>query len=95
MSRFTVANGMATEVAAAFRLRPHLVDQAPGFRRMEVLCPVGRPEEFLLITHWDEREHFEHWHRGHGYRDSHTGIPKGLKLVPEETEIRFFDVVAE
>lgn len=95
MSRFAVANGMAGEVADAFRGRPHLVDQAPGFRRMEVLCPVDRPEEFLLITHWDAREHFERWHRGHHYRDAHAGIPKGLKLIPEETELRFFDVVSE
>lgn len=95
MSRFTVANGMADQVAEAFRVRPHLVDQAPGYRRMEVLCPVDRPEEFWLITHWDARADFEDWHRGHRYREAHAGIPRGLKLVPQETELRFFDLVAD
>lgn len=95
MSCFTVANDMGDEVAAAFLKRPHLVDQAPGFRRMEVLCPVDRPEQFWLITHWDDRTHFEDWHRGHDYHAAHVTIPKGLKLVPEETELRFFDLIAE
>ena len=43
MSRFTVANGMEDEVRQAFRDRPHLVDDAPGFVRMEVLSPVDDP----------------------------------------------------
>jgi hypothetical protein len=52
LSRFTIANGMEEEVKAAFRARPHGVDHAPGFVRMEVLCPFDRPQEIWLITHW-------------------------------------------
>ncbi|MCU0965479.1 MAG: antibiotic biosynthesis monooxygenase [Burkholderiaceae bacterium] len=94
-SRFVIANGMEAEVKAAFRERPHLVDRAAGFVRMEVLCPLDRPQEIWLLTHWRHANDYRAWHRGHAYRDSHRGIPKGLKLVGRETSIREFDVVCE
>lgn len=90
LSRFVVANGMAAEVREAFRHRPHRVDDAPGFVRMDVICPIERPEEFWLLTTWADEASFHAWHHGHGYRDSHRGIPKGLKLVGRETQIRYF-----
>jgi hypothetical protein len=34
-------------------------------------------------------------HLGHGYRESHRGIPKGLKLFGRETRIREFEVVCD
>ena len=34
-------------------------------------------------------------HRGHGYRESHCGLPKGLKRVGCKTCIRGFEVVCE
>ena len=54
LSRFVVANGMIDEVKAAFRNRPHLVEEAPGFVRMEVLSPLDRPEEVWLMTYWSD-----------------------------------------
>jgi heme-degrading monooxygenase HmoA len=95
LSRFVVGNGMEAEVKAAFRARPHRVDQAPGFVRMEVLCPLDRPEEIWLVTHWRCGDDYRAWHSGHGYRESHRGIPKGLKLIGRETRIREFEVVCE
>jgi heme-degrading monooxygenase HmoA len=95
LSRFTVANGMEEEVKDAFRARPHRVDHAPGFVRMEVLCPFDRPQEIWLVTHWRCAGDYHAWHHGHGYRESHGGIPKGLKLVGRETCIREFAVVCE
>lgn len=95
MSRFVVANGMAEEVREAFRNRPRRVEQAEGFLGMQVLNPEGNPDEFWLVTHWRDRRHYTRWHHSHHYRDSHQGIPRGLKLVRGATEIRCFDVVAE
>lgn len=89
-----VANGMASEVKTAFRNRPHLVDDAPGYLRMEVISPCDRPEELWLITVWTDEASFTAWHHSHLYRGAHAGIPKGLKLVPGETEIRKFEYVA-
>lgn len=95
LSRFVVANGMEAEVKAAFRERPHLVDRTAGFIRMEVLCPLDRPQEIWLVTHWRCADDYRAWHRGHDHRESHRGIPKGLKLVGRETCIREFEVVCE
>ncbi|HEX2834149.1 MAG TPA: antibiotic biosynthesis monooxygenase family protein [Thermoanaerobaculia bacterium] len=94
ISRFRVRNGMEAEVAAAFRERPHLVDTVPGFVKMEVLSPAEDAAEFWLITYWTDEGSFREWHHGHQFRDSHAGIPKGLKLDPAATELRAFHHVA-
>jgi heme oxygenase (mycobilin-producing) len=93
LSRFTIANGMENEVREAFRQRPHLVDSAPGFLRMEVISPVEKPSEIWLLTYWSDEGSFREWHRSHLYHDSHKGIPKGLKLLPKETRLSYFEYV--
>lgn len=95
LSRFTIANGMADEVRRAFRHRPHLVDNVPGFLGMEVMSPVGNAAEIWLSTRWSDEQSYRTWHRGHQYHASHKGIPKGLKLVPGSTEVRLFEVFAQ
>jgi heme-degrading monooxygenase HmoA len=91
LSKFVIANDKAAEVKEAFRQRPHLVDEQPGFVRMEVFSPLDRPEEIWLVTYWTDAESFRLWHHSHLYHQSHKGIPKGLKLVPGEQEIRCFE----
>lgn len=93
LSRFTVANGLEAEVKEAFRNRPHRVDGAPGFLRLEVLTPTDDPREIWLLTWWRDRASFEVWHRDH-LRESHQDIPRGLKLVSQSTQIRYFEPVA-
>jgi heme-degrading monooxygenase HmoA len=95
ISRFTVANEMGAEVGAAFRDRPHHVDNAQGFIRMEVANPTDNDQEFWLLTWWQEEIDFQVWHSSHAYRDSHKGMPKGLKLDPERTKMLYFHVVAQ
>jgi len=94
LSKFVVANDMTASVKAAFRHRPHVVDGAAGYLRMEVLSPSERPEEIWLVTFWTDEASFRAWHHSHLYHESHVGIPKGLKLVPGETEVRTFEHVA-
>jgi heme-degrading monooxygenase HmoA len=94
LSRFEIANGMSDQVRAAFQHRPHLVDGAPGFSGMDVMSPVDCPEEIWLLTRWDDEQSYRLWHHGHEYRDSHKGIPKGLKLVRGRTAIELFHVFA-
>jgi heme-degrading monooxygenase HmoA len=94
ISQFVVANGMTEEVKQAFLRRPHLVDSAPGFVRMDVLTPLDEPEAFWLVTYWEDQESFQQWHRGHTYKASHEGIPAGLKLVPGRNQVLLFEHVA-
>ncbi len=91
LSKFVIANDMVAEVKEAFRQRPHLVDDQPGFVRMEVFSPLDRPEEIWLVTYWTDAASFKVWHHSHLYHQSHKGIPKGLKLVPGEQQIRHFE----
>ena len=94
LSRFTIANGMAEAVQDAFRARPHLVDDEAGFVGMQVMSPLGKPDEIWLLTQWSDEASYRSWHHGHSYRESHAGIPKGLKLVPKSAEILLFNVFA-
>jgi heme oxygenase (mycobilin-producing) len=94
LSTFTIANNMAPEVKKAFQERPHLVDNAPGYRKMEVLCPQDAPNEIWLITYWTDEESYRVWHKNH-LRESHSNIPKGLKLVPRSSKVRFFTHIAD
>jgi len=93
ISRFTVAH-MTDEVKQAFQQRPHRVDNATGFVRMEVLSPCDAPDEIWLITYWKDEPSYRTWHHSHLYKESHQAIPKGLRLVPKSVSIRFFEHVA-
>jgi len=94
VSRFRVRNGMSSEVAEAFRQRPHMVDGADGFLRLDVLSPADDESEFWLLTDWRDEESFRNWHHSHEYRESHAGIPKGVKLDPAATQVRAFRYIA-
>ncbi|WP_026464864.1 antibiotic biosynthesis monooxygenase family protein [Adhaeribacter aquaticus] len=94
LSTFTIANEMSPEVREAFVNRPHLVDSAPGFQRMEVFSPQDNPNEIWLMTYWADEDSYQVWHKSHVYHDSHQGIPKGLKLVPRSAKVRFFSKFA-
>lgn len=90
-SRFTIANQMIEEVKQAFRDRPHLVDKAPGFVRLDVISPLENPEEIWLVTYWEDEDSFTNWRRSHRFRESHKWIPKGLKLVPKSVHLHRFE----
>ena len=94
LSRFVVANDMDAEVKRAFTLRPHLVDGAAGFVRMDVLSPEDMPNEIWLMTYWADIASYRTWHKSHAYHESHAGIPKGLKLVPGSAALRIFNLIA-
>ena len=94
LSRFVIANGMSAEVKAAFRARPHLVDNAPGYSRMEVISPLDRPEEIWLLTFWTDESSFQTRYHSHQYHESHRTMPKGMKLATGETSMTHFEHVS-
>ncbi len=56
---------MEAEIRAAFRNRPHLVDSATGFVRMEVPSPLDCPSEIGLMTYWASQQDYRDWHASH------------------------------
>ncbi len=93
LSRFVVANGMEAEVREAFVNRPHMVEDAAGFVRLEVLSPAEDPKEFWLLTYWETEQHFRDWHKHH-LHDSHKMIPKGLRLDARGTRVQVLNHIA-
>jgi len=67
LSRFVVANDMDAEVKRAFILRPHVVDGAAGFVRMDVLSPEDMPNEIWLMTYWADIASYRTWHKSDAY----------------------------
>ncbi len=94
-SRFVVANATADAVREAFRNRPHEVDSAPGFVRMEVMSPLDDGNEFCLTTYWSDEGSFRSWYKSHAFRESHRGIPRGLKVVRGSLNLQFYELVSE
>lgn len=91
VSRFTIANGLTAEVKQAFKDRPGLVEDTPGFVKLDVISPIQEPDQIWLLTYWQDEASYTDWHRGHTYKDAHKGIPKGLKLVPKSAQVLRFD----
>ena len=61
LSHFTVANNLAEEVKQAFRNRAGLVDNEPGFIKLEVISPLDNPHQIWLITHWTDETSYQNW----------------------------------
>src|SRR4051812_22694257 len=95
MSRFRVANGMAGEVAEAFRNRPRLVEGSPGYLGMETFIDKADETEFYLITRWTDADSFHAWHASAAHQKSHEFIPAGLKLDPSCTKVVEMERISE
>ena len=87
VSRFRVANGLEPAVEQAFLQRPRLVDDDPGFLGLEVLLDSNDRSQFYLVTRWCDEECYRKWHSSEAHRESHLGIPKGLKLDARFTSV--------
>jgi heme oxygenase (mycobilin-producing) len=94
LSQFKVANGMTDQVKNAFLNRPHQVENAPGFLRLDVVSPMDEPEEIWLLTYWSDFSSYERWHKSPAHHISHKGIPHGLRLDPTGTRVRVFDHIS-
>jgi signal transduction histidine kinase/heme-degrading monooxygenase HmoA len=93
ISRFRVANGLEQAVKEAFEERPHLVDQAPGFKSANVFTNLRDPATFLLVTEWTDVGSYRAWHSSEAHTLSHLGIPPGLKLNSAQTELTFWNEI--
>jgi quinol monooxygenase YgiN len=94
MSRFRVVNDKAEEVRQAFLNRPRLVEDAPGFLDLEVLTDNEDASCFYLLTRWINLPAYRAWHSGEAHRQSHQGIPPGLKLDPSFTKVLALNPIA-
>lgn len=87
VSRFRVANGTESDVAAAFLNRPRIVDSWPGFLGLETFRDVREATVFYLATRWTDAATFREWHSSPAHRASHAWMPDGLRLDPSYTRL--------
>ena len=95
LSRFRIANSLEAEVTQAFRHRPHLVDEAPGFLGLETFVEEQDECMFHLLTRWTDFESYRRWHTSASHRDSHKHMPKGLKLDAAFTQVLYLKKVSD
>ncbi len=93
ISCFEVKSGFEERVKQAFIDRPKQVENYQGFIRLDVISQIENVAEIWLLTHWESEERFKHWHKHH-LKESHIGIPKGLKLVPHSFKLRLFNHIS-
>ena len=96
VSKFAFTNDATSvnNMRAAFRDRPHLVENAPGFVRLDVLSPLELPNHIWLLTYWADRSSFDEWFGSHCYKASHAEIPGGIRLIDPKSEILLFEHIA-
>ena len=97
VSHLHVEEERAPELVAAFRRRAHLVDDAPGFERIEV-WQGHEPGEILMVSWWRDRASFTEYMRSAEHKQSHDRIPQDLNdsIRLERLEhLTSYEVVAE
>jgi len=59
----------------SFRERLRLVENAPGFQRLQIWRDVTRPGVFQMVSWWDNSDSFRRYIRSEEHRLSHERIP--------------------
>ncbi|HEU4975555.1 MAG TPA: antibiotic biosynthesis monooxygenase [Baekduia sp.] len=98
VSRLRVAEDRVDELVEAFRARAGLVDGFEGFIDLQVWRSDRDPGEVLMVSRWDDREHFKAYMKSHEHRVSHDRVDAGLKdaIALERLEhLHTYEVVAE
>jgi heme-degrading monooxygenase HmoA len=83
-NRIPVAKGQEAAFEARFRGRAGLVENHPGFVRLEILRPkpmimhggpAGGSEYFVVLTYWENERAFVAWTESEDFRRAHADRP--------------------
>ncbi len=82
----TVPEPMRATLEERFANRAGEVDTMEGFQSFELLRPVEGTDRYLVMTHWDSREHFQAWldsqafSRGHAQHEGSGPAASGSEV---------------
>jgi heme-degrading monooxygenase HmoA len=93
-SEVTIAADSADILERAFKDRLHLVEQAPGFQRLEVWRDLTQDGVFQMVSWWDDVDSFRTYMRSPQHRLSHARIPTEPDR-PHATALRRYVQVPE
>ena len=83
-NRIQVAKGHEEAFENRFRGRARLVENHPGFLRLEILRPgsvemhggaMGQSDYYVVLTYWETVEDFVHWTESEDFRTAHSQRP--------------------
>ncbi len=73
-NRIQVAKGHEREFEQRFEGRAGLVEDMPGFIRLEILRPV-KSDYYVVLTHWRDEAAFRAWTESAEFREAHRNRP--------------------
>jgi heme-degrading monooxygenase HmoA len=93
-SEVTIAPQAADDLARAFRDRLHLVEDAPGFQRLEVWRDLVHSGVFQMVSWWDTESDFRIYMRSAAHDASHDRVPVGPER-PRGTGVRRYALLED
>ncbi|OGU10692.1 MAG: hypothetical protein A2X61_04970 [Ignavibacteria bacterium GWB2_35_12] len=85
-----------------FGTRAHAIDRMPGFIRMEVLKPFTNNDNYLIVSHWENKESFKAWQGSPEFIEGHTRGFEDIRKAKEEgrkppliSDFKTYQVIAE
>ena len=90
MNCVTVDPERAQDFEQAFMARERLLDQAPGFRRFELLRR-DRGAEYVVLTTWESEQHFRDWVRSDLFKRAHRR--DGQRNFGGHSELRSYEIL--
>ena len=73
-NRIQVAKGHEQEFEARFAGRAGLVENMPGFVRLEILRPI-KGDFYVVLTHWQDETSFRAWTDSAQFKEAHANRP--------------------
>jgi len=83
-NRIHVAKGQEEAFENRFKGRAGLVENHPGFIRLEILCPkpvkmhgktTGGSDYYVVLTYWEDEQAFLNWTESEDFRIAHANRP--------------------
>ena len=74
-NRLQVAKGHEKEFEERFEGRARLVENMPGFVRLEILRPV-KSDYYIVLTHWRDEASFQAWTESAEFKEAHRNRPR-------------------
>ncbi len=73
-NRLQVAKGQEQEFEKRFEGRARLVENRPGFVRLEILRPL-KGDYYIVLTHWQDEASFRAWTESEEFKEAHRNRP--------------------
>jgi len=73
-NRIQVAKGHEQAFEARFEGRARLVENMPGFVRLEILRPI-KSDYYIVLTHWRDEASFRAWTDSAEFKEAHRNRP--------------------